>query len=298
MIRCERATVDLSGRVTVEAVTFVVSPGQATALVGRSGAGKSSLLAAAATALPLHAGDILIDGHSVRREAETVRWLIGYVPDRLPGWPGVRVDEFVELFAVAAGLRGKPLATAVSKTLGMAGLDGQRHAPVDTLSSGHAKRLLVARALLHDPQVLLLDDPFGGLDPIERHEMERLVGDTHLMGRTVLAAIDDADVPPCFTHLAVLDEGRMVVSGPAEPAWFAAGRTWACMIRCRGAAEAAVRVLATIVADARASDGDTVAVTLDPTRGTLADAIAAVVRAGIAVEHAGFDPPWPAQLLR
>ena len=150
MIRCERATVERSGRVTVEAVTFVVSPGQATALVGRSGAGKSSLLAAAATALPLHAGDILIDGHSVRREAETVRWLIGYVPDRLPGWPGVRVDEFVELFAVAAGLRGKPLATAVSKTLGMAGLDGQRHAPVDTLSSGHAKRLLVARALLHD----------------------------------------------------------------------------------------------------------------------------------------------------
>ncbi|MCE9632483.1 MAG: ABC transporter ATP-binding protein [Planctomycetia bacterium] len=298
MIRCERATVERSGRVVVEAVTLAVVPGQAAALIGRSGAGKSSLLAAAATASPLHAGDILIGGQSVRRAAEAVRRLIGYVPVRLPAWPGVRADEFLEAFAVAAGLRGKPLTAAVSKALGMAGLAGNSHAPVDTLSSGHAKRLLVARSLLHDPQVLLLDDPFGGLDPIERRDIERLIGDAHLMGRTVLAAIDAADVPSCFTQLAVLDEGRLVASGPAEPASFAAGRTWECAIVCRGAAEAAVRVLVTIVADARAVDGDTVAFTLDAAKGTLADAVAALVRAGIAVEQAGFDPPWPAQLLR
>ncbi len=298
MIRCERATVERSGRVVVEAVTVAVAAGQAAALIGRSGAGKSSLLAAAATAVPLHGGDILVGDRSVRREASAVRRLIGYVPARMPAWPGVRADEFLEAFAVAAGLRGQPLAAAVAKSLGMAGLAGHAHAPLDTLSAGHAKRLLAARALLHDPQVLLLDDPFGGLDPLERRDIERLIGDAHLMGRTVLAAIDDADVPSCFTHLAVLDEGRLVASGTAEPASFAEGRRWAYAITCRGAAEEAVRVLRPLPAEARATDGDTVAFTFDASTGTLADAIAALVRAGIAVEQAGFAPPWPAQLLR
>ena len=298
MIRCERATVERSGRVVVEAIELLVPAGQATAVIGRSGAGKSSLLAAVATALPLHAGDILVDGRSVRRESEAVRRLIGYVPDRLPSWPGVRADEFLELFAVAAGLRGRSLEAAVGRALGMAGLATERRAPLDDLSAGHGKRLLLARALLHDPQVLLLDDPLGGLDPIERREVQQVIGDAHLMGRTVLASIDDAAVPPCFTHLAVVHEGRLVASGPCEPSAFAAGRSWRCVIVCRGAAEAAVRVLATIVSDARAVESDTVAITLDATRDTLADAVAAVVRAGFAVEHAGFEPPWPAQLLR
>jgi len=298
MIRCERATVERCGRIVVEAVDLVVPAGQATALIGRSGAGKSSLLAAVATGLPLHAGDIVVDGRSVRREAEAVRRLIGYVPDRLPSWPGVRTDEFLELFAAAAGLRGRDLEAAVGKAVEMAGLAADRRAPIDDLSAGHGKRLLLGRALLHDPQVLLLDDPFGGLDPLERRDVQRVIGDAHLMGRTVLAAVDDAAVPPCFTQLAVVSEGRIVASGPLEPEAFAAGRRWECAIECRGAADAAARVLGPILGDARAIDGDTVTFTLAAAKPSLTDALAAVVQAGIAVQRAGFDPPWTAQLLR
>jgi len=286
-----------AGRVVVEAVTFAVTSGQAAALIGRSGAGKSSLLAAAAAALPLHAGDILVDGRSVRREAAAVRRLVGYVPGRLPSWPGVRAEEFLRLFAAGAGLVGRAGRTAVGKALDMAGLAGRGDAPVDALPAGHAKRLLVARAILHDPEVLLLDDPFGGLDPAERRDVERLVGDAHLMGRTVLAAVDDAVLPSCFTHLAVLAEGRLVASGPHDPAVFAAGRGWTCTLTCRGSADAAVRVAGPLVETARAVDADTVTLTLDPARGELADVVAAVVRAGLRVDAAGFDPPWTAQLV-
>ena len=127
---------------------------------------------------------------------------------------------------------------------------------------------------------------------------ERLVGDAHLMDRTVLAAIDNADVPGCFTHLFVLREGRLETAGLADPGAFAAGRTWTYAIVCRGAAEAAARVLEQRGGGVRAVDADTVTITVDSERSAPADAVAAVVRAGIAVERAGYQPPWPAQLIR
>jgi ABC-2 type transport system ATP-binding protein len=297
MIRFDRASVEQAGQLVVEAVSLHVRAGEAWALIGPSGAGKSLLLAAVATAVPLHAGDILVDGHSVRREPEAVRRAMGYVPDRPPDWPGLRAGEFLELFAVAAGLRGRDLKQAVAKGLALAALSGRGGDDIDTLAAGRAKRLLVARALLHDPQVLLLDDPFGGLDPAGRAAVERLVGDTQLMGRTVLAAIDDAQVPDCFTHLAVLREGRLVAAGRNDPATFAEGRRWRYQLRCPGRAEAATVAIDGLVDDVRATDADTLTATLDPSRVSPAELVAAVVRVGLRVEAAGYDPPWQAQLI-
>jgi ABC-2 type transport system ATP-binding protein len=296
MIRFDRASVEQAGQLVVEAVSLHVRGGEAWGVIGPSGAGKSLLIAAAATAEPLHAGEILVQGHSVRREAEAVRRVAGYVPDRLPDWPGLRAAEFLELFAVAAGRRGRELDQAVAKGLGLAGISGRGGDGIDTLDAGHAKRLLVARALLHDPQVLLLDDPFGGLDPAGRVAVERLVGDTLLMGRTVLAAIDDARVPDCFTHLAVLREGRLVAAGRNDPATFSEGRRWRYQLRCPGRAEAASLAVAAIGADVQATDADTLVAVIDPGRMSPAELVAAVVRAGLPVEAAGYDPPWQAQL--
>jgi ABC-2 type transport system ATP-binding protein len=296
MIRFDRASVEQAGQLVVEAVSLHVRGGEAWGVIGPSGAGKSLLVAAAATAVPLHAGEILVQGHSVRREAEAVRRVAGYVPDRLPDWPGLRAAEFLELFAVAAGRRGRELEQAVAKGLGLAGISDRGGDGIDTLDAGHAKRLLVARALLHDPQVLLLDDPFGGLDPAGRVAVERLVGDTLLMGRTVLAAIDDARVPDCFTHLAVLREGRLVAAGRNDPATFSEGRRWRYQLRCPGRAEAASLAVAAVGADVQATDADTLVAVIDPGRMSPAELVAAVVRAGLPVEAAGYDPPWQAQL--
>ncbi len=298
MIRSERATVERAGRVVVEAVSLEVAAGQSLALVGRGGSGKTSLLAAAATGLPLHAGEILVEGRSVRREAEAVRRLIGYAPARLPAWPGLRAGEFLELCGVAAGLRGATLTAAVSQGLALAGLASAGHTELDSLPTGAGKRLLIARAVLHDPQVLLFDDPLGGLDPLERRDIERLIGDLHLMGRTVLAAIDDAVVPGCFTHVAVLDEGRLTASGPAEPAAFAAGRRWRYALVCRAAAERAAAVVGRVAGACEVEEPDRVAFELDPAGVSLGGVVVAVEQAGIAVESAGFDPPWTAQLVR
>jgi ABC-2 type transport system ATP-binding protein len=297
MIRFDRASVAQGGQLVLEAVSLQVCSGEAWAVIGASGAGKSMLVAAAATVVPLHGGDILVDGRSVQREAEDVRRVAGYVPDRPPDWPGLRASEFLELFGAAAGLRGRALDQAVEKGLALAALVGRGSDDLDTLDAGRIKRLMVARALLHDPQVLLLDDPSGGLDPAGRRELERLVGDAHLMDRTVLAAIDDARVPDCFTHLAVLREGRLVAGGRNDSASFADGARWRFSLLCPGRAEEAARAVRGLAADAQAADGDTVVARIDPTAVSPSEIVAAAVRAGVPVEAAGFDPPWQAQLL-
>ncbi|MFM7109204.1 MAG: ATP-binding cassette domain-containing protein [Planctomycetaceae bacterium] len=295
MIRCERATVERGGLVVCEGICLAVAPGHATAVVGRSGAGKTSLLAAVAAALPLHAGEILVDGRSVRREPRQVRRIVGHAAARMPALPGVRADEYLELAADAAGLRGAAIDAAVARALDAAGLGGRGQVHLDALAAGDAKRLLVAAALVHEPPVLVLDDPFGGLDSFGRRDVAMLVADSHLAGRTVLAAIDDGDVPACFTHVAALREGRLAAAGPNDPAAFP-GRTWTHRLACPGRAAEAVRAIGPLVAEAAASDEGTLTCRHDPARCRFADVVAALVRAGVPVEAAAFDPPWPAQL--
>jgi ABC-2 type transport system ATP-binding protein len=297
MIRFDRTSIERNGQLVVETLSMHIRTGEAWALIGASGAGKSMLVAAAATAVPLHTGDIVVHGHSVRREPEAVRMAVGYVPERMPEWPGIRVVEFVELFASAAGLRGLSLDQSIEKALISAGLGGRRRDPVDTLDAGSAKRLLIAKALLHDPQVLLFDDPFAGLDPAGRRDVEQLIGDAAIMGRSVVAAIDDARVPDCFSHVALIVEGRLVAGGRNDPVTFAEGRRWRFVVRCPGRAEACVVALETSSVACNAVDADSVEVRINLAFVSPADIVATVVRAGIPVDAAAFDPPWQEQLI-
>lgn len=296
MLRLERAIVARGGQVVLEPTSLDVAAGTALAVIGRGGAGKSSLLAAAATVLPLHGGDILVDGRSCRREAAAVRRLVGYAPDRLPEWPGLGAREFLDLFATASGLEPARRQRAVEDGLAFAGLSGEPTTPVDTLPSGRAKRLLLARAWLHEPQLLLLDDPCGGLDPAERRDCERSIEDARLLGRVVVAAIDDALVPDCFSHVAVLKEGRLVAHGPAAPAGFP-GRRWTHRLVCPTAAEEAAASLRPLGVEPRVEDGDGVTIVTGDATASRAACIAALVARGIAVETAAYEPAWSVQLV-
>ena len=297
MIHCDQLTIEQGGQIVIDRIALAVSAGQTLALIGRTGAGKSTLLAALATAIPPRSGDITVQGQSVRRNAAGVRRLIGYVPARLEAWPAARATDFLELFAGAAGLSGPGLRRAIDKALALAGLDGGGSQRIDRLSAGAAKRLLLARALLHDPQVLVLDDPFSGLDPRDRRETERLIGDATLMGRIVVAAIDAADVSDCFTHLAVLAEGRITAHGSASPETFSAGRAWRYRFICRGQAAAAVDTLRSLSAEPHAVDADIVDCQVAPAGPTFGRLIEAVVRSGVTVESVAHHPHWAAQLI-
>ena len=147
----------------------------------------------------------------------------------------------------------------------------------------------------------MLDDPFGNLDPRQRHSIERLIGDMQIGGRTVIAAVDDARVPDCFTHQAVLSEGRLVARGPTAFAAFSAGRSWRYRLHCRGQAEAAATIVGRLTDHAEAGDANTLDCTLacekESSQPPIAEIIETLVRSGIAVEAASLHPHWTAQLL-
>lgn len=304
MLRCDRLIVARGRRIVVDRVSLEAGPGDAVAVIGLSGAGKSSLLAAIAGGLPISGGDCVVAGHSLRHAGDAARATVGYVPARPTAWPGVTAAEFLAIFAAAAGLEGRMLHDAVRRGLAAAGLEGAGRTPIDTLPDGRQKRLLIARATLHAPRVLVLDDPFAGLDPVERADVERLVGDMQIGGRTVIAAIDDAGVPECFTHLAHLRDGALVRLAPAAFAAHATGRAWRFRLRCPGAAEAAGRRLAhpgepaaPLVSGCDAVDAHTLDFLLDVDRVAPAAIVELLVRSGIGVESFGPHPAWPVQLL-
>jgi ABC-2 type transport system ATP-binding protein len=305
MIRFDRVIVERRGQMVIDRLSLDVPPSTTLAVIGRDGAGKSTLVEALATAIPIRGGDIVFAGHSVRRDPDTVRARLGYVPAQLAGWPGVRADEFLTLFGSAAGLTGQGLQAAVNRALDLAGLKGRGATPIDALPAGQAKLLLIGRAVMHTPDVLILDDPFGSLDPRQRQTVERLIGDLQIGGRSVVATIDDAHVPDCFTHLAVLAEGRLLHDGPAIFAAFSAGRAWRYRLHCAGQADAAAAIVRRLADHVEAVDATILDCTIDfspaattgsPQR-SLSEIVTAVVRAGIAVEEAGLHPYWTEQLV-
>jgi ABC-2 type transport system ATP-binding protein len=305
MIRFDRVIVERRGQMVIDRLSLEVPPSATLAVIGRDGSGKSTLVEALATAIPIRGGDILLAGHSVRRDPDAVRDRLGYVPAQLAAWPGVRADEFLALFGSAAGLTGQGLQAAVNRALDLAGLKGRGAAPIDGLSAGQAKLLLIGRALLHAPDLLVLDDPFNGLDPRQSRSVERLIGDLQIGGRTVVATINDARVPDCFTHLAVLAEGRLLHDGPATFAAFAGGRAWRYRLHCPGQAEAGAGVIDRLANHVEAVDATVLdctiafapsAATGSPQR-AICEIVDALVRAGIAVEAASLHPSWTEQLV-
>jgi len=305
MIRCDRVIVERSGQMVIDRLSLSIGAGETCAIIGRGGAGKSTLVEALATAIPVRGGDVVVAGHSVRREPDAVRARIGYVPSHLSAWPAVRADEFLSLFARSAGLSGRNLTAAVDRALALAALSGRGDTLIDRLPDGQAKLLLIGRALLHAPDVLILDDPFGNLDPRQRQAIERLIGDMQIGGRTVIATIDDARVPDCFTHLAVLKEGRFAHHGPATFAAFAGGRAWRYRLQCPGQAEAAAAAVGRLGHRVEALDATILDCVLEfpPTNptgsppATLSAIVAALVRTGITVEAASLHPHWTEQLV-
>lgn len=297
MLRCDQAIAERSGQVVVDRLSLAVAAGETLAVIGRTGAGKSSLLAAIATVIPLRGGDILVAERSVRREPDATRRRIGYVPPLPPTCPGVRAGEFLGLFAAAAGLTGREGRAAVERGLATAGLAGRGDERLDRLPEGLQKLLLISRAVLHAPDLLLLDDPFGGLDPLERRSVERLVDDLRVGGRTVVAAIDDARVPDCFTTVAVLQEARLRHHGPADPAALMSGRPWRCRIHCPRRAEAAAAIAAPLTERVEVVDAHLVDCLIVDAVARLGDIVAKLVRGGIAVSSAGLHPSWTEQLV-
>ncbi|MBL6713535.1 MAG: ABC transporter ATP-binding protein [Pirellulales bacterium] len=231
MIRLEGVTVVRSSRIVASELSLEIAPGEAVAVIGPSASGKTSLLeTVAGLTAPAH-GQIHrgLDGvDEPASKSPTLRHLprVGYAPAEAAAWPVMRVDEFLEVAAVSAGLIGKPLRLAVQRGLVFASCERLPDHRLERLSDGQRKRLLLAATLVHDPDLLVLDDPMRSLDVDGRSEVERVITDLALAGGSIVAALNDAVIGPCWSRVLLLNDGTLLDSRDSHrhptgswPAW-------------------------------------------------------------------------------
>ena len=203
------------GTVTaVRNISFSIPKGAVFGFVGPNGAGKTSTIKVLATLLRPSAGEVLIDGMNVVRRAKEVRRRIGYAPDFFGVYDDLTVYEYLHFFAAAYRLeraRRKPL---IYDMLELTDLAHKRESQVDSLSRGMKQRLGLARVLLHDPDVLLLDEPASGLDPRARIEIRELLKELKRMGKTILISSHILhELSEFCTRIGIIEAGRMVAEG-------------------------------------------------------------------------------------
>ena len=212
-------TVNLTKRygslVALSNLNLEIQQGDCFGFIGPNGAGKTTTIKILATLLQPTWGEARICDLVVGFQSRQIRPLIGYVPDSFGAYEDMVVQEYLEFFGAAYGIHGSNRTRIVNDVLELTDLGGKRDALVDSLSRGMKQRLSVARVLVHDPQVLLLDEPAGNLDPRARIEMRELLKELRRMGKTILISShilpELADL--CNT-VGIIERGELIYSGP------------------------------------------------------------------------------------
>ena len=198
-------------------VSFRVPAGEIFGFIGPNGAGKTTTLRMIATLLEPHEGRVLVDGLDVCERPSEVRKVLGFMPDGFGVYERVTIREYLELFAAAHALPLQQRKRTVDAVMELTDLGSLQDRLVRALSKGMKQRLAIARTLLHDPKVLVLDEPANGLDPRARIEMRELIEDLAKMGKTiVLSSHILTELSDMCTSVAILEKGRLVASGAVD----------------------------------------------------------------------------------
>jgi ABC-2 type transport system ATP-binding protein len=201
----------------VNDVTFEVYSGQVFGYIGPNGAGKTTSMRILATLDLPTAGDALVDGFSVVNDPDRVRRRIGFMPDYFGTYPDVNCREYLDFFARAYGLAGKERLQATKEVMGFTGLDVLAEKPISGLSKGMKQRLCLGRAIIHDPSVLVLDEPAAGLDPRARIELREMISNLADQGKTVLVSSHIlTELAAMCDCVGIIEHGELLAVGTVE----------------------------------------------------------------------------------
>jgi ABC-2 type transport system ATP-binding protein len=201
----------------VDGVSFTVERGKVFGYIGPNGAGKTTSMRVLATLDLPTAGDALIDGFSVVDDPDRVRRQLGFMPDYLVTYPNVNVREYLDFFARAYRLRGTERVGAVDRVMAFTGLDVLADKPTAGLSKGMKQRLCLGRALIHDPAVLILDEPAAGLDPRARIELREMLRALAAEGKTILISSHIlTELAEVCDLVGIIERGRLLAVGTVD----------------------------------------------------------------------------------
>jgi ABC-2 type transport system ATP-binding protein len=196
---------------------LTVNKGDLFGFIGSNGAGKTTTLRILATFLAPSAGTAQILGRDVVRDADAVRHVIGYMPDFFGVYKDMEVTEYLDFFGACYKIPTAQREKTVNDVLELVGLSEKKGALIGALSRGMQQRLGLARVLIHDPQLLLLDEPASGLDPRARIEMMAILQELQRMGKTIIISSHIlSELQTLCNRVAIIEKGRLIYSGPVQ----------------------------------------------------------------------------------
>jgi ABC-2 type transport system ATP-binding protein len=216
MIHVSHLTKYYGDYVAVRDVSFDVAKGQVVGFLGPNGAGKSTTMRILAGYLTATSGRASIAGLDVFWDPVAVRRKIGYLPENCPLYPEMRVSEYLTYRAGIKGLHGRPARAAIARAVERCWLTDVRRQLVGTLSKGYRQRVGLADTLLHDPPVLILDEPTAGLDPTQIRETRQLIRDLGQQHTVLLSTHILSEVEMTCDQAIIINRGRVVDAGPLE----------------------------------------------------------------------------------
>ena len=197
----------------VDRVSFSVEKGEVFGLLGPNGAGKSTTMRMITGFLPLSGGRITIGDCDIEEDPVGAKRLFGYLPENAPAYQDMSVTGFLNFAAAVRGLSGKAKADAVARAVKICHLENVTHQTIDTLSKGYRHRVCFAQAILHDPPVLILDEPTDGLDPNQKHEMRELIREMGKNKAIIVSTHILEEVEAICTRVIIIDRGHLVFNG-------------------------------------------------------------------------------------
>src|SRR3954462_12107185 len=217
MIRIDNLVKAFGPKCAVDGISFTVEKGEVLGFLGPNGAGKSTTMRMITGFMPPTSGSISVGGFDVLESPIEAKRLIGYLPENAASYPDMTVLGFLNFAAELRGLDGDARKKAVHRVVERCFLEQVLHQSIDTLSKGYKHRPCLAQALIHDPQVLIMDEPTDGLDPIQKHEVRNLIKELGANKAIVFFTHILEEVAAACTRAIIIDRGRIVANGtPAE----------------------------------------------------------------------------------
>jgi ABC-2 type transport system ATP-binding protein len=217
MIKIENLVKAFGAKRAVDGISFSVERGEVLGFLGPNGAGKSTTMRMVTGFMPPTSGKVSVGGHDVAESPLEAKRLIGYLPENAASYPDMTVQGFLNFTAELRGLDGSARKKAIGRVVELCFLHSVLRQSIDTLSKGYKHRTCLAQALIHDPQVLIMDEPTDGLDPNQKHEVRNLIRELGKDKAIVFSTHILEEVDAACTRAIIIDRGRIVANGtPSE----------------------------------------------------------------------------------
>ena len=240
MIKVENLSKSFGPKRAVDGVSFEVGKGEVLGFLGPNGAGKSTTMRMITGFIPPSAGSVSVCGLDVQENPIEVKRRIGYLPEAAPTYTEMSVLSFLRFAAEMRGLRGEGRRSAIRRVVDLCHLENVLGQAIDTLSKGFRHRTCLAQALIHDPEVLILDEPTDGLDPNQKHEVRTLIRKMGEDKAIIFSTHILEEVEAACTRAIIIDRGRIVANGTPDELKARSERAGAVLVKLGGAAAARV----------------------------------------------------------